>query len=238
MRAVVAERAPHSLRRFGVATITAVFIASSAVGQSIGSSGNSIVGTVTILDQDGEEIADRSGVVAFIDGVPNAAKYRVLPKPPQVSHKDQQFTPRVLPIVRGTTVDFFNDDHIYHNVFSLSESKTFDLGIYPEGTSKLVDFPETGLVKIHCNIHPRMISSILVLNNSFFATTGTDGHFEIVGIPDGKFTLRLWSEFVKEQSRTVTLSRGRRLEESFEIKRIGNFVQHTNKFGKRYREKY
>ncbi len=238
MPAFIHIRASGALRRICFTTLLAGFATLSTAAQSDNTATSSISGTVRIFDLNGDELVDRSGVVVFIDGLPDSPVYRTLPKPPQVSHKDRQFSPRVLPLVRGTTVDFLNDDNIYHNVFSLSESKTFDLGIYPEGTSKLVTFSDPGLIKIHCNIHPRMTSTILVLNNNLFATTGPDGKFQIEGAPDGQVTLRVWSEFSDEQSRTITHSGGDRFDESFEVHETKRFIQHRNKFGKRYREKY
>jgi len=225
-------------QRIWAAIVFAAIAISDASGQDVIASSNTVSGVIRVFDRNGGELTDRSDVVVFIDGLPDSTRDRDFPKPPQVSHRDRQFSPRVLPLVRGTTVDFFNDDNIFHNVFSLSRPKSFDLGIYPEGTSKLVTFSEPGLVKLHCNIHPKMTSTILVLNNGLFATTGMDGHFQIDGVPDGRLTLRVWSEFSEEQSRTVTLSGGGRVEESFDVYETKRFVQHKNKFGKRYPEKY
>lgn len=191
-----------------------------------------------MTDRDGNDIADRSNIVVFVDGLANSTSHAELPTQPRVSHKDRQFSPAVLPLVRGTTVDFFNDDSIFHNVFSLSIPRTFDLGIYPEGTSKLVTFPESGLVKLYCNIHPQMTSTILVLNNDLFASTGPDGRFRIENVPGGKITLRVWSEYSEEQSRDLVVGGGKHHEEMFELQQTKVFVQHRNKFGKRYREKY
>jgi plastocyanin len=67
---------------------------------------------------------------------------------PVISQKDRHFFPKVLPVVRGTTVDFPNDDAIFHNIFSLSKTNTFDLGIYPAGESKSVKFTQSGWVKV------------------------------------------------------------------------------------------
>lgn len=237
MHAITRDGVRHSLQRIRLAIIWIVLVTSAASGQGISASSNTINGVIRVFDLDGDELEDRSGVVVFVDGLSDSASYRSVSKPQQISHKGRQFSPSVLPLVRGATVDFLNDDNIFHNVFSLSQTKTFDLGIYPEGTSKLVSFSEPGLVKIHCNIHPRMTSTILVLNNSLFATTDTDGSFEISGIPNGRVTLRVWSEFSEEQSRTVSLSGGQ-VDESFDIHRTKRFVQHTDKFGKRYRAKY
>lgn len=226
------------LQNTRIAIALALLATSGASGQEINASNNTVSGFIRLFDRNGDELADRSNIVVFIDGLPGSPPYQVPPNPPQVSHKDRQFSPRVMPLVRGTTVDFINDDDIYHNVFSLSQPKSFDLGIYAEGTSKLVTFPESGLVKLHCNIHPGMTSTILVLNNNLFAKTLPNGSYQIDGIPDGRVTLRVWSEFGEEQSRNISLSGGRESEESFDIHVTKRFVQHKNKFGKRYREKY
>lgn len=201
-------------------------------------SSNSIRGIVKIVDREGNEIADRSNVVIFVDGLPDSGSIQPVPNEPQVSHEGRRFTPAVLPLVRGTTVDFYNDDDIFHNVFSLSVPKVFDLGIYPVGTSKLVTFHDTGVVKLHCNIHPQMTSTILVLNNDLFTRTDRDGNYQIENLPDGELTLRVWSEFSDEQERVITFSGSEHREESFVIHETKTFVQHRNKFGKRYREKY
>ncbi len=235
---VAKNNASSGRRGAWVAILLATAALSDASGQDIGGPFNTVTGVIRLFDRNGDELADRSNVVVFIDGLSDSTGHRALPKAPQVSHRDRQFSPRVLPLVRGTTVDFFNDDNIFHNVFSLSRPKSFDLGIYPEGTSKLITFSEPGLVKIHCNIHPNMTSTILVLNNSLFTTTKADGVFQIDDVPDGEVTLRVWNEFSDEQSRTVTLSGGGRVKELFDVYETKRFVQHKNKFGKRYAEKY
>lgn len=230
--------APCGLQIARIALIFFALVASSSSADEITLSTNIVSGVIRVFDRTGDEIEDRSNVVVFIDGLSDSSSYQSVSKPPQISHKGRQFSPDVLPLVRGTTVDFFNDDNIYHNVFSLSKSKTFDLGIYPQGTSKLVTFSEPGLVQLHCNIHPKMTSTILVLNNTLFATTRSDGVFRIDGVPDGRVTLRVWSEYSEAQSRTVTLVGGGQFEELFDVHQNKRFIQHKNKFGKRYREKY
>ena len=209
MLPATANRVTCRRQSIWIAVALAATAMSVASAQNVIASSNTISGVIRVFDRSGDEQADRSDVVVFVDGLPESLRDQDLPKPSQVSHKNRRFSPRVLPVVRGTSVDFLNDDNIFHNVFSLSRPNSFDLGIYPEGTSKLVTFSETGLVKLHCNIHPKMTSTILVLDNDLFATTGVDGTFQIDGIPDGRVTLRVWSEFSEEQSRTIYIRRWR-----------------------------
>src|SRR5256885_13468033 len=100
--------------------------------------------------------------------------------------RENAFTPPVLPIMQGTTVEFPNDDPIFHNVFSLSKTKPFDLGLYKRGTNKSVTFDQPGLVKVYCNIHEKMIGYIAVLENPYFTLTDKEGKFKIADVPPGK----------------------------------------------------
>ena len=200
---------------------------------------NSVVeGAVTIMDKDGVTLDDYSNVVVFIDGLSQdhikSAENRV----PNMSHKGLRFSPRVLPISKGTSINFLNDDGIFHNVFSLSKTKPFDLGIYPSGTEKHVQFDRPGLVKVYCNIHPNMISNVLVLNNPLFSKTDAYGKYEIKNIPVGDFTLRVWYEFGDDIRREINIKKGDRLEENFMLTKNKNIKKHKNKFGKPYRKKY
>lgn len=149
-----------------------------------------------------------------------------------------QFSPQVLVIQAGTTVDFLNDDGIFHNAFSLSRSQPFDLGIYPRGMSKTVTFNVPGLVRVYCNIHPNMVSNILVLETSHYTVTGDDGQFALNNLPDGNFTVRTWAEHADEQSHKVVVSNGSSRQLDLTMATRPRLVRHRNKFGKPYRAKY
>ena len=179
---------------------------------------NTVSGVVSVQDRNGVPIDDHSNVVIFIDGIENPLEPDEETNLPKVSHAGKRYSPRVLPIQKNTVVDFYNDDNIYHNVFSVSRPKAFDLGVYPEGVSKLVKFDQAGLVKIYCNIHPNMISNILVLNNEFFALTNTDGSYSIPNLPDGEYTLRLWSELSEEVLIPLRLQGGVEVRQDMEIR--------------------
>lgn len=199
---------------------------------------NVIRGNVKIVDRADRELTDRSNVIVFVDGLRVKSTQTGPAEYPKISHSGMQFTPRVVPIVKGDSIDFVNDDVMFHNVFSLSKANAFDLGIYPEGTSKFVRFEKTGLVKIYCNIHPEMIGNILVLNNGFFTVTDRDGNFEITNVPEGNFNLRVWHEFADAVSRPITIINNGQINESFDLKETKTIRRHKNKFGKNYKKKY
>ncbi len=113
---------------------------------------------------------------------------------PTMRQRNITIIPRVLPIVRGTTVDFPNEDRIFHNIFSLSPTRSFDLGRYSRGYSKSVTFDQVGEVKVFCDIHSSMSGFILVLQNPFFATTEQDGSYQIANVPAGSYRLGAWTE--------------------------------------------
>ncbi len=110
----------------------------------------------------------------------------------QLAQMDKAFVPRVLPIVAGETVDFPNFDPYYHNVFSFSPARRFDLGKYSEGKSKTIDFDKPGEVHVFCDIHSDMHAVILVLANSYFTQPKEDGSYEMHSVPPGDYELVLW----------------------------------------------
>jgi plastocyanin len=115
----------------------------------------------------------------------------------QVAVMDQKglrFVPHVLPIVVGTAVDFKNSDPLSHNVYSISDAKRFNLGLYEGGMSRRVTFDRRGVVQVLCNVHLEMSAVVLVLPNPYFARVAADGRFQISGVPAGRHRLRAWQE--------------------------------------------
>jgi plastocyanin len=138
---------------------------------------------------------DFSGVVVWLEPIGAAAA-----KPsPQVLHarmiqKDKTFTPHVLAIPVGATVEFPNFDPIFHNAFSNYNGKTFDLGLYAPGTSKSVVFSRPGIVRVFCNIHATMSAVIAVLATPYFDVSNRSGGFEIASVPEGEYRLHIFHE--------------------------------------------
>ena len=112
----------------------------------------------------------------------------------QMAQKDLAFVPMLLPVQTGTRVEFPNLDNTYHNIFSYSPVKRFDLGRYRSDErpipSQLFDVP--GLVTLRCDIHEHMRGLILVLDTPYFVLSDTDGNYRLSGLPPGHYTLKAW----------------------------------------------
>jgi len=127
-----------------------------------------------------------------------------------MGQKNLVFKPHVLPILKGTTVDFTNDDTTVHNVFAPPGSaKQFNLGTYGVGVTKTETFDALGVVPLLCNVHAEMAGFIIVLQNPYYAVTDKAGNFEIKGVPPGTYKLKFWHEKLKETSQDVTVEAGK-----------------------------
>jgi len=155
------------------------------------------------------EISDdeRGNVVIYLRDAPPTADAS-LEQVPEIRQQGETFIPHTLPVVKGSTVEFPNQDPIFHNVFSLSETRTFDLGRYPQGDSRSVTFDEPGIVAVFCHLHSNMSATILVLDNPFFATPDSAGNYVIEGIPAGNYTLVGWHERSDPVEHQVTVLPG------------------------------
>jgi plastocyanin len=137
--------------------------------------------------------------------------------PLEIAQRNVQFDRYVLPVRVGQSVVFPNHDPIYHNVFSYSDAKSFDLGRYHESEQPgEVTFDEPGLVSIHCEIHRHMRTYVLVLNTPYFTTTQPDGSFTLQNVPTGSYTLTVWTGPNREVSQPVTVRQGQATQVTIE----------------------
>ena len=136
--------------------------------------------------------AELRDFVVYID-LPASAK---TPRPviKTISQKGATFTPHVSPIMMGTTIEWPNQDDIFHTVFSISEAKQFDLELYKSPEVKRVPFDKPGRVDVFCSIHTTMNCVILVLENPWFALSDAKGAYSITNVPPGTYTLKAWHE--------------------------------------------
>ncbi len=131
-------------------------------------------------------------VVLYVETVPAGVRASVPKSHPQLAQRGQSFDPRVVVVPVGGSVEFPNFDPIYHNVFSVSPSRRFDLGKYPSGQSRTVQFPRSGVVNVFCDIHSDMAAFIFVTPTAAWARPGNDGRFELGALPEGRYRMRWW----------------------------------------------
>ncbi|MBI3415854.1 MAG: hypothetical protein HY043_11150 [Verrucomicrobia bacterium] len=124
----------------------------------------------------------------------------------QMGQTNFQFTPGILVVRKGTTVEFPNFDDDYHNVFSYSKTKRFDLGRYRKGEKPAsLLFDQRGVINLRCEIHEHMRGTILVLDTPHFSKTGTNGTYRLERLPAGKFTLKCWRDEKNVAERLVEI---------------------------------
>lgn len=126
----------------------------------------------------------------------------------QMVQKDLNFVPALLPVQTGTKVAFPNLDDTYHNIFSFSPAKRFDLGRYrgDERPIPSVVFDAAGLVTVRCDIHEHMRGLILVLDTPHFVLSDAEGRFRLSGLPSGRYKLKAWLSSRATLERPVELS--------------------------------
>jgi plastocyanin len=143
--------------------------------------------------------------------------------PPPAAHaridqKDMVFTPRVLPVLAGTTVDFLNSDPLLHNVFTPDKcAEKFNLGTWPTGKVKSYTFKQPCAATLLCNVHPEMEAFVVAVSTPYFAVTDKSGAYSIQDIPDGTYTVNVWHPRLKETTQQVSVSGATTAD--FEIKK-------------------
>jgi plastocyanin len=173
--------------------------------------------------------------VVYLEGVEQQAPA----VPAEIDQRNKKFSPRVLPVVKGQVVRFHNQDRVDHNVFSTEVKNTFDLGRYPKGEYRDQVYDELGTYKVYCNIHKKMILDVVVLPNSYFATTDKKGNYRIEGVPAGEYVLKAWHIYGGTSELPVSVKRDTVIPElSLASTRVVRDVEdHLNKFGEKYKKK-
>ena len=165
----------------------------------------------------GHRATGRRRAVVYLDPAPRAA-FDVRDEPrARIDQQNEAFVPHVLAIVAGTTVDFPNSDRTYHNVFSLSKTRSFDLGRYAAGRSKAVRFDRPGIVRVFCDIHSHMSAFILVFSHRYFAVTDDEGRYRIDNVPAGTYTIVAWHESLPPDTRRVAVPDGGETDLNFTL---------------------
>ena len=160
---------------------------------------------------------EMANVVIHLDQVSPGASVAAPHGAATMEQLDERFVPHVLPVMVGSAVGFPNHDPVFHNVFSLSGTRSFDLGRYPKGASKSVRFDRPGVVQVFCHIHSDMSAVILVLPNAFYTTPDSTGRFVIDGVPPGEYRITAWHERIRPITRTITVTAGGSTTQDFTI---------------------
>jgi plastocyanin len=216
------------MKRTLTTTLAVFFLAASLHAHEV-------LGTVEIILKGEKKKSDLSNVIVYLDQIQSDVKLtqNELNKKFEMSTKNKQFSPRLLAVPVGATVNFPNFDPIFHNLFSVSRPNDFDLGLYKGGASKSKTFETAGIVRVFCNVHPQMTATIVVSNSPFYTTTDTQGNFTLGVIPWGSFNLRAFSEEGQASQRIDVKDKPIRVNMTIDGRSYKK-IKHKNKFGKDY----
>ena len=203
-----------------------------------------VTGRLTILEKGNKPTPDLGGAVIWLEGIGGSGG-PVRPGDFQIGITDKTYAPHVLAIPLGSTVTFPNNDPFNHNVFSVSDSESFDLGLYGRGETKSRTFSQAGLVRVFCNVHPRMVAYVHVMATRFFTQPAGDGSFTLAGAPPGRYWLHVWRERSPvEVVKEVSVTAGAATDVPVTLNARGyKWQPHRNKYGEDYptnegRERY
>ena len=163
---------------------------------------------------------------------PEAGKgKRRTPKQRIVEQRDKTFEPHVIAVPPGSTVAFPNFDGVFHNVFSISEPKKFDLGLYKNGDTREVKFEKPGIVRLGCNIHAKMASYVVVVDAPHYVVVDGAKEFNFKSLAPGKYKVRAWSEKSSAATESeITIKAGTN-SMSFDVKGDAESGPSEDKFG-------
>jgi len=207
------------------------------LGAAAPAAAGTVRGRVALVEKDGRAGTDAGDAVVWIEG----PKVRPRPAAARVVMRNKTFAPRVVVVPVGGTVEFPNDDPVFHNVFSVSGENRFDLDLYKKPKSGAQRFERPGLVRVYCNIHPQMSAFVLVRDNPYWTRPAADGSFAIGDVPAGDWVIKAWHERSGEAAQPVSVGAEGAVEASLRLdgSRCKRAPQ-KNKFGKDYEtgEKY
>jgi plastocyanin len=160
-------------------------------------------------DKEDDPIAyERSRVAVYIESVssPGGDASAVSA---EVQQRDRRFVPDLVVVPAGSTVSFPNMDPIFHNIYSLSKAKSFDLGSYDKGQTRKVVFSKAGIVDVYCHLHPNMTATVVVTPSRWYALADRNGHYDMPDVPPGHYTVVAWHRSAGFFRRNITVSEGR-----------------------------
>lgn len=162
-------------------------------------------------DIEGKVSGMKGASVVYVEAIAG----KTFPAPsnhPVMDQKGLMFSPHIMAVQQGTVVDFLNSDTVQHNVFwtaiGTDKKAGKNLGTWPKGEKRSFTFDKSGVVPLLCNVHPEMAAYIVVSPTPYFAQTDDSGNYKIKDVPDGSYTVTVWHEGAKNQSKPVTVAGG------------------------------
>ena len=156
-------------------------------------------------------IKSAENIAVYVDAIPDK-KFENPTTKPVMDQTKMTFSPHVMVVQVGTTVEFLNSDPVGHNVYwpSISGNKKLahNLGTWPKGERKSFQFSDVGVASLLCNVHPEMNGYVVVVPTPYFAVTDKNGNYEIKNVPPGRYTLKTWSEEGKVTTQAVEVEAG------------------------------
>ncbi len=172
-------------------------LAIAVVSLATGAKASDVLGRVQLA-------SGRTGAnaVVYLEGGPKSAPllHSV------VDQRNREFIPHISVVTVGTTVDFPNNDTVFHNVFAEYKAKRFDLGMYPRGSRKRQTFDKPGLVAMMCSVHSEMGAFIMVVDTPYYTIADREGKFTLNNVKPGNYTLKVWHESGQVESEAITVT--------------------------------
>lgn len=153
-----------------------------------------------------------SNVVVYLDGFAPGTQFPPPTQEGRMLQRRKRYVPYILPVQVGSTVRFPNEDDIFHNVFSYSQTKKFNIGRYPKGPGKTEVFDKVGRVRVFCDIHSFMKANILVLSSPHFVLPDRTGKYRLSGAPSGTYWVTAWHDRLKLAQKRITMKPGETLK--------------------------
>ncbi len=169
-------------------------------------------GVPTAVEEQGPLAYERTHTVVYVEGAFPAG-----PATKTMQQEDRAFGPDLVVVPVGSSVSFPNLDPIFHNVFSLSKAKSFDLGNYSKSQTRTVTFTKAGIVLVNCRLHTNMSAVVVVTPNGFYASPDADGRFVIKGVPPGNYTVTAWHKAAGFLHKEVNLTDGASADVEFYV---------------------
>ena len=204
-------------RHIRLVALVPLLLTAYVQGAEVSTKSGIVKGTVTVA---GKPAAD---VVVSLEGIPaeivKAQVSSTKSTKAVMDQKEMKFTPYVLPVLVGTTVEFPNQDNVLHNVYSRGGATDFDLGLYGPGETRSATFGKPGVARILCNAHPAMEAFIVVKEHPFFSGVDKGGNYRLDGVPLGKYRVQVWHPKLGSTEAGVELVRpGEVLDINFDLK--------------------